>query len=131
MQFDALAFLFLKFYLYDLNQLCIIFSCIVVLHLEVQVPQNKQLSISAASTQTYWEPHFADCEEKLVLQGDVFAIYHHQDLSTSEPPVSPRKIYVSPHLLLFLQSCLTPGHQVINLCQMLVLRGVLLTHRTR
>lgn len=41
--------------------------CRAVLHLEIQVSQSKQLSISGASTQTNWERHFADCKEKLHL----------------------------------------------------------------
>lgn len=122
---------FLKFYFYDFNQLCIIFSCIVVLHLEIQVPQSKQLGISAASTQIYWEQHFADCEEKLVLQGDVMLF-----ITIRTCVFLSLQFHKEKSMCLFTSAPLSPilpapvHQQVINLCQMLVLRGALLNHYT-
>lgn len=44
----------------DISQLCIIFSCVVVLHLKTQILQSKQPSLSVVSTQTHEDYHFAD-----------------------------------------------------------------------
>lgn len=44
----------------DISQLCIIFSCIVILHLKIQILQSKQPSLSVVNTQTHEDYHFAD-----------------------------------------------------------------------
>lgn len=124
--FELLSLTLQHFFFPDLNELCIIFSYIVVLHLEIQVSQSKQLSISAVVTQAYWEHHFTDCEEKLVLQGNILqfitirtcvflSLWFHREKSMC------LFISLSPTLP-------TSAQQVIDLCRILMLRVQVSSH---